>query len=209
MKSHIDAKIAHSQMLWPDLFRTAERDLGVTLGKALKPCGTDYFSGVQSKEDGECPCFKEDPLSYTRSDQMEMKCSLRASVSVSKWIPIMLCIHRQETSIQKEWIIDNYFLCFAPSYNSTTNIILNEFPFLWCFIFWLHALTSKFNSMKSQTAEENGSLIFPPIYHPLPSCSRSCGQFSDKWHIFKSRYPHEDDGPRPIVARFQFLFVMF
>lgn len=129
-------------------------------------------------------CFKEAPLSYTRSDQMKMKCSLIASLSFSKWILVMLCIHRQEMSIQKEWIIDNYFLCFTPSYNSTTNIILNQFPSSqWCFIFWLHTVTLKLNSMKNQTAGENVSLIFPPIYHPLPSCSRLSAQFLDKWCI--------------------------
>ena len=128
--------------------------------------------------------FKEAPLSYTRSDQTRKKCFLVASPSFSKWILVMLCIHRQEMSIQKEWIIDNYFLCFTPSYNSTTNIILNEFPSSQrCFIYELRTITSKLNSMKNQTAGENVSLIFPPIYHPLPSSSRLSVKFLGKWYI--------------------------
>ena len=128
--------------------------------------------------------FKEAPLSYTRSDQTRKKCFLVASPSFSKWILVMLCIHRQEMSIQKEWIIDNYFLCFTPSYNSTTNIILNEFPSSQrCFIYELRTITSKLNSMKNQTAGENVSLIFPPIYHPLPSSSGLSVQFLGKWYI--------------------------
>lgn len=167
----------------------------MTLHKTLKPSevnfppckarGRNNSQGCSIwRADKRHSIFKEAPLSHTRSDQTKMKCSLVASPSVSKWILVMLCIHKQEMSIQKEWIIDNYFLCFTPSYNSTTNIILNEFPSSqWCFIFELHTVTSKLSSMKNQTAGENILLIFPPIYHPLPSCSRLSAQFLGKWYI--------------------------
>lgn len=114
---------------------------------------------------------------------MKMKCSLVASPRFSKWILVVLCIHRQEISIQKEWIIDNYFLCFAPSYNSTTNIILNEFPSSqWCFIFVTY-YNLKTQQHEKSNSWENVSLIFPPIYHPLPSCSRLSAQLLGKWYI--------------------------
>lgn len=60
-------------------------------------------------------------------------------------------------------------------------MILNEFPSSqWCFIFELHTVTSKLNSVKNPTAGENVSLIFSPISHPLPSCSRLSAQFLSK-----------------------------
>lgn len=173
-----------------------------TLSPRSRGPGWVWFSGVQYKEDRQASVFKEAPLSYTRSDH------LIASLSFRKWILIMLCVHRQEMSIQKEWIIDNYFLCFIPSYNSTTNVILNEFSSSpWCFIFELHTVTSKLNSMKNQTAVENVSLIFPPIYHPLPCGSRLSAQLLGKWCLLSPSSLIKMMDPANLSSRFQIQFL--
>lgn len=163
--------------------------------------GRNNSQGCNRRRTDKRQCFKEAPLSYTRSDQMKMKCSLAASLSFGKWILVMLCIHRQEMSIQKEWIIDNYFLCFTPSYNSTTNIILNEFPSSqWCFIFELHTVTSELNSVKNQTAGEKCIFNFPTNLPPPALLLQIICPVLRQMLCSQSLYSHKDDGPQPVLA---------
>lgn len=143
---------------------------------------------------------------------MKIKCSLVASPSFSKWILVMLCIHRQDMSIQKEWIIDNYFLCFTPSYNSTTNIILNKFPSSqWCFVFVTYC---SFKTQQHEKLNSWGKCIFNfPTNLPPPALllQMICPVVRQMVYS-KSLYSNKDDGPQPILAsvfQIQFLFAGF
>lgn len=61
--------------------------------------------------------------------------------------------------------------------------------------------------MKNQTAGENVSLIFPPIYHPLPCGSRLSAQLLGKWCLLSPSSLIKMMDPANLSSRFQIQFL--